>query len=78
MHHCGYIFQLSYAEKTEVVENFDHLKYSSNSTKAFTEKGLYMLANDLQVSGTETSVELNLAVLKIKHNVQHKRPGSAE
>ena len=35
-----------------------------------------ILDDDLYVSGTETSVELNLAVLKIKHNIQQKRPVS--
>jgi len=129
----GYVFSLSNNEKDEVVEIFDHLKYSSVLAKAFTEKGLYMLAtilksptaaqttiaivetfakirelsrslntliqtpektkqkslmqksgkiisdilaNDLCVSDTETSIEINLAVLKIKHNIQQKRPAS--
>ena len=127
----GYVFSLSNSEKNEVVEIFDHLKYSPVLAKAFTEKGLYMLAtiikspaavqttiaivetfakirelsrsltaltqtsekskqkslmqksgeiisdildNNLRVSNTETSVEINLAVLKIKHNIQQKRP----
>ena len=43
----GYIFQLAKEEKTEVVENFHHLeklRFSPQLPKAFTEKGLYMLA----------------------------------
>lgn len=47
----GYIIELSNTEKTEVVENFDHLKklrFSPNAPKAFTEKGLYMLATILK------------------------------
>ena len=37
----GYIIELSNTEKTEVVENFDHLKklkFSPTAAKAFTEK----------------------------------------
>lgn len=51
--------------------------------KAFTEKGLYMLAtilkspadilgNDMKTTNTETSIELNLAVLKVKHTIKRK------
>jgi hypothetical protein len=128
----GYIFELSQIEKTEVVENFDRFlkhKFSTTLPKAFTEKGLYMLAtilksekatqttlaivetysrirelsrtmleladtadknkqkalmqqsgeimaellgDDLHTSGTETSIELNLAVLKFKHTIKRK------
>jgi len=131
----GYIFELTKTERDEVIKNFDNLsvvKFSPISPKAFTEKGLYMLAtilksqsatqttiaivetfakmrelsrslnalaktseknaqkslvqksseiisdiltDNLQVSGTETSVEINLAVLKIKHSIQQKRQG---
>ena len=119
------------AETPEVVEIFDHLnlKFSPSTPKAFTEKGLYMLAtilkseratkttiaivetftkirelsrtvaelsqtnnqyeqknlmqksgdiisdilgDDLQKTDTETSIELNLAVLKFKHTVKRK------
>ncbi|MDE6113423.1 MAG: ORF6N domain-containing protein [Bacteroidales bacterium] len=142
----GYIFKLTKEEKSEVieifdnpnvtpksevVENFDHLKlkFSPTTPTAFTEKGLYMLAtilkseratqttiaivetfakirelsrtvaelsatgdqfaqknlmqksgdimadilgSDLQTTGTETSMELNLAVLKFKHTIKRK------
>lgn len=47
----GYFFTLQSAEKQYVVENFDHLKPIKNSTvepRAFTEKGLYMLATILK------------------------------
>lgn len=47
----GYIFELQQAEKQYVVENFDHLqglKRSPVTPKAFTEKGLYMLATILK------------------------------
>ncbi len=128
----GYIFELDKSEKREVVEIFHHLKklkYSSVLPKAFTEKGLYMLATilkseqatqttiaivetfakirdlsrtvvelsespdkmkqktlmqksgeiiadilgeDMKTTDTETSIELNLAVLKFKHTIKQK------
>ncbi len=127
----GYIFELTKEEKSEVIEIFDNpkLKYSPALPKAFTEKGLYMLAtilkgpkatkttiaivetfakirelsrtvaelsntkdqfkqkslmqqggdiladlldDDMQVSDTETTIELNFAVLKLKHTVKRK------
>ena len=46
----GYVFKLTKEEKSEVVKNFDHLekiKFSPYLPKAFTEKGLYMLATIL-------------------------------
>ena len=129
----GYIVNLSDKEHTKLVENFDRfnvLKHSSVAPKAFTEKGLYMLATilkspqatqttiaivetyakirelsrtvaelsespekfkqkklmqksgdiiadllgeDLKTSDTETSIELNFAVLKFKHTVKKKQ-----
>lgn len=130
----GYIFVLDSSEKSEVVENFHHLqklKFSPQYPKAFTEKGLYMLATILKspkavettiaiveayarlremarvisevpqyeddrslqqsllqrggqlagellsdvlpVHSTETSVELNLAMLKFRHTVKREK-----
>jgi len=129
----GYIIELSKCEKKELVENFhrfNKLKHSSVNPKAFTEKGLYMLAtilkgemavqttlaiietfskikhlsrsvkelslvqdkgeqkalmqksgeliaeildDDLAVTDSETSIELNFAVLKFKHTVKKKK-----
>jgi hypothetical protein len=128
----GYIVELSKSEKTKLVENFhrfNRLKHSTANPKAFTEKGLYMLATilkssqavqatlaiietfskirelsrniktlaeindqgkqqnlmqksgeiiseifdgDLQTTGTETSIEINFAVLKFKHLIRKK------
>ncbi|MDR1469018.1 MAG: ORF6N domain-containing protein [Spirochaetaceae bacterium] len=127
----GYVFELEKPEKEEVIKNFDKLlsKYSPSIPKAFTEKGLYMLAtilkstratqttiaivetfakiralsrtvselpgasskakqkelmqksgeifadildDGLQVSDTETSFEVDLAVMKFKHIVRRK------
>ncbi len=48
----GYFVELNENEKQEVVANCDHLaslKFSPNLPKAFTEKGLYMLATILKV-----------------------------
>ncbi len=71
----GYILQLDNQEKSEVVENFDHLKnlrFSPQLPKAFTEKGLYMLATILKSPrAVQTPIELNLAMLKLRHTV-HK------
>lgn len=46
----GYVLALTKAEKEKVIENFDNpkLKFSPVSPKAFTEKGLYMLATILK------------------------------
>ncbi len=128
----GYVTNLSKTEKNELVENFhrfDKLKHSTVNPKAFSEKGLYMLATilkspqaiqatlsiietfskirelsrgikelsvvqdkaeqkslmqksgeliaeifdeDLQTNDTETSIELNFAVLKFKHTIKKK------
>lgn len=46
----GFILEYSKEEKSELVKNFDrfNLKHSSAPIKAFTEKGLYMLATILK------------------------------
>jgi hypothetical protein len=128
----GYILELTRQEKDEVIKNFDNLKikFSPSNPKAFTEKGLYMLAtilkskqatattlaiveafaklrelsravveladtknkntqkNLMERSGeimsellyggieetdTETSLEINLALMKFKHTVKRKK-----
>ena len=128
----GYMFELTKDEKKEVVEKFDHLsklKFSPYNPKAFTEKGLYMLAtilkspraieatfliietftkirelsrtikqlpeindkqqknnlmqrsgeiiaeileDDLDINESETTIEINFAVLKFKHTIKRK------
>ena len=126
-----YVIQLTREEKAEVIENFDNpkLKYSPALPKAFTEKGLYMLATilkgeratrttiaiieafaklreltrtigemaaspdkfrqkslmqksgeimadlfgeDMKTDETETEIEVNFAVLKLKHTIKRK------
>ncbi|MEI7677233.1 MAG: ORF6N domain-containing protein [Bacteroidales bacterium] len=66
----GYIFELIQSEKTEVVENFHHLqklKFSPVLPKAFTEKGLYMLATILKSDkATQTTIAIVEAFAKIR------------
>ena len=66
----GYILQLTDSEKTEVVENFDHLKnlrFSPQLPKAFTEKGLYMLATILKSpKAVHTTISIVEAYAKLK------------
>jgi len=73
----GYIIQLDESQKLYVVENFDHLvsqKFSPNLPKAFTEKGLYMLATILKsTQATETTlaiVETFAKIRELQRNVQ--------
>ena len=59
----GYIFELTATEKSEVVENFHHLdklKFSPVLPKAFSEKGLYMLATILK---SERATQTTLAIV---------------
>ena len=59
-----YIFELSPIEKKELVENFDqfeNLKHSPVNPKAFTEKGLYMLATILK---SPKAVETTLTIIE--------------
>ena len=66
----GYVFELTEDEKTKVVKNFDHLqrlKFSSQLPKAFTEKGLYMLATILKSDqAVETTIAIVEAYAKLK------------
>ncbi|MBW8051990.1 MAG: ORF6N domain-containing protein [Cytophagales bacterium] len=67
----GYIFILTKEEKIEVVENFHHLrklKFSPHIPKAFTEKGLYMLATILKSQrATQTTLSIIETFAKIKN-----------
>ena len=66
----GYIFTLNEEEKSEVVENFHHLqnlRFSPQLPKAFTEKGLYMLATILKSpKAVETTIAIVEAYAKLK------------
>lgn len=66
----GYIMSLQQSEAQWVVENFDRLKaiqFSSNGTKAFTEKRLYMLATILKSpQATLTTINIIEAYSRLK------------
>ena len=65
----GYIMELTKDEKNEVIENFDNpkLKFSPVLPKAFTEKGLYMLATILKSPmATQTTIAIVETFTKIK------------
>ena len=67
----GYIIVLSRDEKNDLVENFhrfEKLKHSIVLPKAFTEKGLYMLATILKSDkASETSIGIIEAFTKLRH-----------
>lgn len=59
----GYILDLDESSKNELVENFDRFKKLKHSTvlpKAFTERGLYMLATILK---SQKATETTLAII---------------
>ncbi|MDR2729097.1 MAG: ORF6N domain-containing protein, partial [Chitinispirillales bacterium] len=66
----GYIIVLDKEEKDELVENFDQFnsqKHSYAPPKAFTEKGLYMLATILKSSqATQTTLAIIETFTKIR------------
>ncbi|MBM2816005.1 MAG: hypothetical protein HW421_2767 [Ignavibacteria bacterium] len=65
-----YILELSKKEKNELVEifhRFDSLKHSTVNPKAFTEKGLYMLATILKSPmATQTTISIIETFANIK------------
>jgi len=73
----GYIFQLTKEEKGKVVKNFHHLaklKFSPQLPKAFTEKGLYMLATILKskkaTQTTLTIIETFARIRNLSRNIK--------
>ncbi len=66
----GYIIEVSDDEKSELVKNFDqfnNLKHSYAKLKAFTEKGLYMLATILKSKrATEKTIEIIETFAKLR------------
>jgi hypothetical protein len=59
----GYLLELTKDEKKEVIENFDNpkIKFSPSLPKAFTEKGLYMLATILK---SEKATQTTIAIVE--------------
>ena len=73
----GYIMELSKEEKSEVIKNFDNLsnmKFSPVLPKAFTEKGLYMLATILKspqaVNATFAIIETFATVRRLRQELR--------
>ena len=73
----GYLVELSKQEKLELVENFhrfEKLKHSTVTPKAFTEKGLYMLATILEsevaTQATITIIETFSKLRELSRNVK--------
>ncbi len=73
----GYLFELTKLEKAELVENFhrfEKLKHSSVNPKAFTEKGLYMLATIIKSSvatqATITIIEAFATLRELSQNIR--------
>jgi phage regulator Rha-like protein len=65
----GYAFELSKEEKQGVIENFDNpkIKFSPALPKAFTEKGLYMLATILKSPrATQTTIAIVETFTKVR------------
>jgi hypothetical protein len=65
----GYILELTKEEKKEVIEIFDNpkIKFSPVLPKAFTEKGLYMLATILKSpQATQTTIAIVETFAKIR------------
>ncbi|MCL2028534.1 MAG: ORF6N domain-containing protein [Bacteroidales bacterium] len=70
----GYVLTVQSFEKQELVENFhrfDSLKHSIATPKAFTEKGLYMLATILKSpQATQTTIAIVEAFTKMRQVAQ--------
>lgn len=66
-----YLIELTQPEKNELVENFDRfnrLKHATVMPKAFTEKGLYMLATILKSQqATQTTFAIIETFTKVRH-----------
>lgn len=82
----GYVIELTNKEMYPLQSKFSTANISSKvrvNAKAFTEKGLYMLATILKspkaieetdgdFTESESTVELNLAILKVKRTVKKR------
>ena len=73
-----YLFELDQDEKNELVENFDRfrrLKHSTTTPKAFTEKGLYMLATILKSKQATQATFTIIEAWPLHHAVAAQRAG---
>ena len=65
----GYIIEVNKDTKNELVENFDRfktLKHSTSLPKAFTEKGIYMLATILT---TKKAIQSTIDIIEIESDM---------
>ena len=65
----GYIIEVNKDTKNELVENFDRfktLKHSTSLPKAFTEKGIYMLATILT---TKKAIQTTIDIIEIESDI---------
>ncbi|HBM16708.1 MAG TPA: DNA-binding protein [Lentisphaeria bacterium] len=66
----GYVIEVNKITKSELVKNFDRfnsLKHSTAQPKAFTEKGLYMLATIIKSEvATKTTIDIIETFSKIR------------
>ena len=73
----GYLVSLQVSEKQELVENFDRfktLKHATMEPKAFTEKGLYMLATVLKSPrATATTLAINRIFCPFKRTLPQSK-----
>ncbi|WP_455669222.1 ORF6N domain-containing protein [Phocaeicola sp.] len=78
----GYMFSLQVSEKQQLVENFDRfagLKHSPVEPKAFTEKGIYMLATILRSPrATATTFAIIESFFKLRELVRNVNIMSTE
>lgn len=82
----GYIIELTKEESIVLRSKFSTLepatgkgRYSKYNFKAFTEKGLTdLVMPDLQTSETESTLEINFFIGKLKHTVKRVRKESKE
>ena len=73
----GFVFQLTKKEKQEVIKIFDNpkIKFSPELPKAFTERGLYMLATTLT---GDKAIETTIAIVEAFYQLRQLQRTVAE
>lgn len=81
----GHTLEITKDKKCELVKKFDRfnvLKHSAVMPNAFTEKGLLQKTGEIladivgsnqSTANTETEIEFNFAVVKIKHKITRNK-----
>ena len=66
----------TYAKIKDLARTISSLSNQSNADKNLLSKGSELISelidNNLETDGTETTVELNFALLKVKHTIKRK------